>query len=251
MLQMNVAIPKLNNLVAPCFEAAREFEIADVRNGRLTKTNAIICPDEGGLKRIRLIRLHEINTVICSGIKDFYRVQLLTMGISVIPNINDSIEGALRRFLAGELPIYKNIPLETTSGLNVSHDDLVRWTKELFETNGYNLTHKLKQESFPIDIVAAIPCPQCRKIITLAICCGGQTYRTDQEIKEFHHLTKSQYNARVYVYPGNTQIARSCDEYGIKYLNPEVTNLRHGNREGLAIPIISGPIDGHEKLTIG
>ncbi len=244
---MNVAIPILNDRIAPCFEVARQFEIVIIKKGKVISSKNIKCLASEGFIRIRLLRLHEINTLICNGIKSFYQNQLTAMGINVIPNVNDSIEDTLNNFLSGSIKSSSNTKYEADTNDLVSHDDLVSWAKELFESNGYSVSLSPGDESFLIDLVAKIRCPVCSKQIDVAICCGAQTYRADQEIREFHHNTKTQYNARVYVYLTNPHLEKSCNEYGIDFLSPEIDykELKEGSKS--LIPILNRPVEGHEK----
>ena len=69
----------------------------------------------------------------------------------------------------------------------------------------------------------------------------------DQEIQEFHHIAKTRYNARVYVYLTNPQVAKSCDDYGINFISPEMNHLNYRKEDKSIIPILQKPIEGHEK----
>ena len=244
---MNVAIPILNDQIAPCFEVAKKFEIVVIKSGKVISSKNIKCLASEGFMRVRLLRLHEIHTLICNGIKSFYQNQLTAMGINVIPNVSDSIEDTLNNFLAGSIKSYNNTKYEVETNDLVSHDDLVSWAKELFESNGYSVSFSPVDESFLIDLVAKIKCPVCSKQIDVAICCGAQTYRADQEIREFHHNTKTHYNARVYVYLTNPQLEKSCNEYGIDFLSPEIDYKEFKERSKSLIPILNRPVEGHEK----
>ena len=244
---MNIAIPILEKEIAPCFDAAKHFEIVVIKNKQIISSRTITCTADEGFIRIRLLRLYEIHTLICNGIKNFYRDQLIAMGIKVIPNVNGSIESIISDFLAGRIKSYNNIKYEAEASDLVSHDYLVKWAKELFESNGYSVALSPGDESFLIDLVAKIKCPVCSKQINVAICCGAQTYRTDQEIMEFHHNTKTQYNSRVYVYLTNSQLEKSCNEYGIEFLSPEITGTESKERTKSKIPILRRPVEGHEK----
>jgi len=244
---MNVALPILNNQIAPCFEVAKQFEIAVIKNSKVISKKKIQCLASDGFVRIRTLQLHNVHTLICNGIKSFYMNQLIAMGINVIPNVNDSIEDTLNNYLSGRIKTYSNTKYDTEAYDIVSHEDLVSWAKDFFESNGYSVSSSPGDESFLIDLVAAIKCPVCKKQIKVAICCGAQTYRADQEIREFHHNTKTQYKARVYVYLQNPQLEISCNEYGINFLSPEVgyKEFQDGNKS--LIPILSRPVEGHEK----
>jgi hypothetical protein len=127
---------------------------------------------------------------------------------------------------------------------------LVKWAKELFESHGYEVLPCHGEDTYLIDLIARLKCPLCKKNIEVAICCGAQTYRADQEIREFHHHARTHYNAFVYVYLTNPQLEKSCSEYGINFLSPEINQL--GTKEKLKskIPILKIPIEGHEKAFI-
>jgi hypothetical protein len=188
--------------------------------------------------------------LICNGIKGFYRDQLQAIGIGVIDNINDSVERALSRYLNGDLTENEIIRDDGQRTYSVSHNDLVSWAREYFETHGYRVVSCQGRDSQLVDLIAEIECPRCHKVIRIAICCGAQTYRTDQEIKEFHHSARSQYNARVYVYLENPHIARCCDEYGIEFISADRVNLNHSGADKSRIPILKRAIEGHEQAII-
>jgi predicted Fe-Mo cluster-binding NifX family protein len=244
---MNVAIPILNEQIAPCFDAAKTFQVIIIENDKIVSSRTVKCFAKEGFMRIRLLRLYEINALICNGIKSFYRDQLTAMGITVIPNVNSSKDDAVNLFLQDKLVEY-NINQSITQEINlVSHENLVAWAKELFENKGYSVSAYQGDDSFLIDLVAKIKCPVCNKQITIAICCGAQTYNADQEIREFYHTAKTQYDTRVYVYLTNPKIEQSCDEYGIDFLSPEKLSqpVSSGNRS--LLPLLSIPVEGHEK----
>jgi predicted Fe-Mo cluster-binding NifX family protein len=244
---MNVAIPKLNDSVAACFEVAKHFDIFIIKNNKIVSKRSIECHGNEGFQRVRLLRLYEIHTLICSGIKRFYLDQLLTFGIMVIPGINDTIENAINRYKSGKLASNSYSSNQTPSNQLVSHDELIKWTKSLFIGCGYSILHCENKESSLVDLVAEINCPVCNKNINVAVCCGAQIYRVDQEIMEFHHSTKTRYKARVYVYFTDPKIAQSCDEYNITFISPEMNCFNLRKSDISKIPIIQKPIEGHER----
>lgn len=244
---MIVAIPKLNQSIASCFEAARQFEIVAVKNGMVVSSKTVNCFGSEGFQHVRLLRIHQVQTLICSGIKRFYRDQLLSIGVVVIPNIHDSVDVAIDRFLAGELDSYDFGQYETESVDIVSHDQLIKWSKKLFKENGYSVTTCSDRDASLVDFVAEMKCPVCGKKINVAVCCGAQIYRVDQEIKEFHFSAKTSYSARVYVYLAKPEIIKNCDDYGIDFISPETYHLTGKARQKSVIPILQTPIEGHEK----
>ena len=244
---MNLAIPILKNQIAPCFEAAKKFELVVIKNKKVLSKRTVNCLSGEGFLRIRLLRLYEINTLICNGIKNFYKDQLFALGITVIPKINQSIDDALNNFLTGELKSIDNIQTDVHSSELVSHEDLVKWAKNLFESKGYLISSYSEDESFLIDLVARINCPVCKRQINVAVCCGAQIYSAEQEIKEFHHTTKTQFDARVYVYLKNPVLEKSCVDYGIDYLSPENADVKLKIQNKSIIPILSRPIEVMKK----
>ncbi|MCW8810423.1 MAG: hypothetical protein OQK64_05640 [Ignavibacteriaceae bacterium] len=245
---MKIAIPELDDKIAPCFEAAKQFEIFTIKKGKIISSKIIDCHTTEDVMRIRLLRLHEIQTLICNGIKNFFRDQLVSFGINVIPNINEPIKKTLDLFLSGQL-VSDNTILKSDINI-VSHESLVKWAKELFESNGYEVSPCHGEDTYLIDLIARLKCPLCKKNIEVAICCGAQTYRADQEIREFHHYARTRYNAFVYVYLTNPQLEKSCSEYGINFLSPEINQLSTKEKLRSKIPILKIPIEGHEKAFI-
>jgi predicted Fe-Mo cluster-binding NifX family protein len=247
---MNVAIPKLNEQIAPCFEAAREFEIAKIDGKRKIKSKTVACLDDEGFKRVRLLYLHDVEIVICNGIKGFYRDQLMSLGVGVILSVNDTVENAFERFLKNEFSVYEDDLNDNGKNYSIDHADLKSWAKEVLEANGYNIVQHSDNDSSLIDFVCEIKCPVCSKNVKIAVCCGGHTYRADQELMEFHRLAKTEYDARAFIYPENRQLAKNCEDFGIEYISPESVNLSLGSVAQNEIPIFSGRIEGHDKLNI-
>jgi len=243
---MNVAIPVLKNQIAPCFEAARQFEIILIQNKKVVTKKIINCLASEGFMRVRMLRLYEVHALICNGIKNFYRDQLVAMGISVIPNINQSVDVALNLFVMGKLKKDEKKQFTLENNAIVSHDELVTWAEDLFKNNGYSIKSP-DEGSFLIDLIAEMNCPLCGKQIKVAVCCGAQIYKADQEIKEFHHNTKTQFNARVYVYLMNPLLEKSCNDYGIEFLSPGSESREINKGSDTIIPILKRPIEGHEK----
>lgn len=246
---MIVAIPKFHETIAPRFKVAKYFIISVVTGGRVVSSKIEDCTGCEGFGRIRLLRDKKVNILICNGIKSFYRDLLGASGLTVIPNIALPAGDALAQFLAGELKPEVYGASFTSFSCQIPREDLVCWAKELFESHGYDVTAGPDKAAFPIDLVAEMRCPVCRKPVRVAICCGAHTYRTDQEIKEFHRAAASDYHARVYVHPGTPSIHQCCKEYGIELIDPD-SELTIADRPGShRIPILQEPLYGHEKAS--
>nr|MBN2277375.1 hypothetical protein [candidate division Zixibacteria bacterium] len=251
MMKINVAIPILNNRVAPCFEAASNFLIVNTENRELISQKTVKCGDEEGFRRVRLLKVHDIDVLICNGIKGFYRDLLPTMGVTVIPDISGLTSHILRQYLSGQIlpPEQTTVPAGATPGPTLT--ELVNWTRKHFESHGYQIRTGPGHDSFLIDLVAEITCPVCRKTIRVAICCGAHTYRTDQEIREFNYCAKTDYNSRVFVFPSDENIARQCREYGIELISPDAMAAGPTQMDSDKIPLLKFPVEGHEQASSG
>ncbi|MBD3233354.1 MAG: hypothetical protein GF315_06485 [candidate division Zixibacteria bacterium] len=248
-MQMKVAIPKFNDMVAPCFEAAASFCIAEIDADGIVAQKVVTCSGVEGYRRIRLVKIYDIEALICNGIKEFYEDLLSVSGVTVYPGVSGSIDEALKKLIDGKLKPFEYKPDNLTEIEEVSHSDLLQWAKEAFESNGYKVSDGPGQDSFLIDLVAELSCPVCGKQIRVAICCGAHTYRYDQEIGEFHHIAKSGYNARVYIHSRNPDVAQYCEQYGIELLDPKINaGKKHKTRK---IPLLQRPVAGHEKAFAG
>ena len=245
-----VAIPQLDNVVAPRFEAARNFLIATITDKRVSSTQNITCVGTEGYRRARLLQIHQAHVLICSGIKMSYRDMLTASGIAVIANISGSVDSVLEAYTLGDISL-EETPSETIADVcKTPHQDLVAWAREFFEGAGYNVTSSPGEDAFLVDLVADILCPVCGRPVRVAICCGAHTYSPSTEIIEFHHITSSEYHARVYVRPASDTVVKRCREYGIELLEPKLESGYSPIREKNKLPILKGPVRDHARATL-
>lgn len=242
-----IAMPKFNEAIAPCFETAGNFLISTVKNKHELSSRIYNCTGCEGFGRVRLLRDNNVGTLICSGIKAFYRELLISSGITVIESVDLTLEEALRRFLDGKLEAAEPEAGMADLSAEIPREDLMCWARELFESHGYRVLNPEMEPAFPIDFVAEIRCPVCGRVIRVAVCCGAHTYRSDQEIREFHHSTRSSYQARVYVYPAGPGVRKCCREYGIQVVDPDENIFNRDHVEPGRIPLLDRPIPGHQR----
>jgi len=214
-------------------------------------SQTVSCTGCEGFGRIRLLQKYNVNVLICSGIKSFYRDLLESSGLTVIDNISIDADKALKRYLDGKIKLQNHKDNLDEFSCEIPHEDLVCWARELFESHGFSVTKLDEETLFPVDLVAAINCPVCRKQIKVAVCCGAHTYRADQEIREFHHLAASIYHAKVYVYPGNPRVKKSCREYNIQLIDPDSEGTNRDQTITDKIPLLEYPVTNHEKAFAG
>ncbi len=247
---MKVAIPHLGNNVAPCFEAATSFLIIVIENNQKISSQIVTCNAPEGHKRIRLLTIHRVDLLICSGIKGLYQDMLSASGINVIKNVSGSVDDAIEKLIFRKLSPETPSLDELQSSSAIPHRQMVEWACQLFRKHGYKVSRLQDGDLLLVDLVAEINCPVCNKNIRIAICCGLQTYRPSQEISEFHHATSSGFNARVYVCPSNPAVRKYCREYNIEHLDPESDTPLDRTARKDTLPIIGGPVQDHEKLSI-
>ncbi len=246
---MNVAIPVLNNRVAPCFEAASVIALVEVDGKKIRSEKYIQCEAKEGFRRIRLLRLYNVDVLICNGIKSFYRDLLSSIGVRVVADAIGTVAEVLEEFLGDRIsPKEPELPGQVqTHGVNLN--DLISWSRAHFENNGFEVKKGPGLDSFLIDLVAERSCPLCAKKIRVAICCGVHTYSTELEIEEFNYCAKSEYNARVFIYPGDEKIAQKCHAFGIEHLVPFGEQTIKDSPEDI-IPVLKLPVEGHPDLPV-
>jgi predicted Fe-Mo cluster-binding NifX family protein len=242
-----VAMPILDETLAPCFEVARYFMICDISDPQNIITRIEKCSGCEGFGRVRFLQENDVSVLICNGIKSFYRDLLITSGIKVISNVSLAASDALNSFLAKELKFDESAIAPSPVLSPIPRDDMVCWARDLFSSNGYRVSEIDGPSHSLIDFVAEINCPICGKLIRVAACCGAHTYNYAQEIKHFHYSTSSNYQARVYINAANSELVQTCREYNVELIDPDSEdNLIDKNAIG-RIPILRNPIQGHEK----
>jgi predicted Fe-Mo cluster-binding NifX family protein len=246
-MDKKVAIPGFQGEVAPRFESAEKFMIVTIADGAPESSEVLSCVGCEGFGRVRLLESEQVEVLICSGIKSFYRGLLESLGITVLENVSMTLEQALSDYLAGNItaePVSETLDL---ADFEIPHEDLLCWSRDLFRSNGYQVTDTAGKARFPIDLIATIECPVCHKPIRTAICCGAHTYRADQEIREFHHATVAAFHARVYVHVGSRAVCDGCRAYGIQLIDPNDDEFERDPRQIGPVPLLRNPVAGHER----
>ena len=244
-----VAIPQLDDMVAPRFEASSNFRVVSIEKGEIVSTQTVKCDGPEGYRRVRMLQIHGIHVLICNGIKGSYQDILNASGVTVISKISGTIENALERFLGGKLVSEVPTTVPVAEPCLIHHESLTARAREIFKENGYEVSPGPGSDSFLIDLVAEMTCPSCGRPIRVAICCGAHTYRADIEIAEFHHATLSGYNARVYICPMQSSVVESCFEYGIQLIDPDRIAKSSKKTSEDKIPLLHGVVAGHEKAS--
>jgi len=243
-----VALPKYKDTVAPRFETANVILICTLGEGDEISTEVVECRGCEGFTRARVICDRKADVLICGGIRNFYRNLFHSEGVEVVSGVELPVKEALSEYLSGNLAIDE--PLESETSVRIPHEDLLGWAKGLFESSGYRVRDVADSASFPVDLIAEITCPVCGRQINVAICCGAHLYRTDQEIKEFHHIDSADIQAKVFIYPRESRIERYCSACGIQLIDPSLDNFESDNKRRDRVPLLRGVIKGHESVSV-
>lgn len=244
-VSMKLAITKFKDAVGPRFETASSFALFSLKNREVSGRKIVNCSGCEGFGRVRVLRENKVEVLICGGIKSFYRDMLKSLGVTVLDDVSESIETALKRFRSGDLKSRKGSICSMVTP-EIPHDDLVCWAKELFVSHGYRVEINEDDSAFPVDLIAKVNCPVCGQPIEVAICCGAHIYRPEQEIREFHHTHTARYQAMVYVNFGTPEIRESCDNYGIELIDAGQESSNRDQPAGKQIPLLQNKISGHE-----
>ncbi|MBN2227712.1 MAG: hypothetical protein JW763_10140 [candidate division Zixibacteria bacterium] len=197
-----------------------------------------------------MIQDNKAEVLICNGIKEFYRQLLQSSGVTVIDNVSLTITAALERYLEGNLRSGPHTEALTETSCQIPHKDIVCWARELFESHGYQVSLAKDKTTFPIDMIACMPCPMCGKTICVAVCCGAHMYRIDNEIREFHHRARATCQAEVYIHPSHPSVIKRCQEYGIQLIDPNAETANLDRVVAGRIPLLTRPIPGHENACL-
>ena len=103
VMNSKVAIPVLDQDVAPCFEAASQFLIANIRDNKKLSERIYRCRGRESHCRFKFLKKNRVNVLICNGINIFYSDLLNVSGIKVIPNVSKNANIAINLFVEGKL----------------------------------------------------------------------------------------------------------------------------------------------------
>ena len=107
---MKVAIPRMGESVAPCFEYCTTMAIFTVaETGTVDQVDFPLSSQEP-FDRVRLLRDQGVDTLICGGMQDIYEDLVRAAGLEVISWVSGSVEDLLGMFLRGQLVPGTDLP---------------------------------------------------------------------------------------------------------------------------------------------
>ena len=107
---MKIAIPRMGESVAPCFEYCTTMAIYTVDDsGRVEQVDIPLTSREP-FDRVRLLREQGVDTVICGGMQEVYQDLLKASGFQVVSWVSGAVEDLLNTFLRGDLRSGMELP---------------------------------------------------------------------------------------------------------------------------------------------
>lgn len=107
---MTVAMPRMGEMVAPCFEYSATMTIFTIEANRVTGQVDFPLRSRDPLDRVRLLRDQKVDTVICGGMRDTYEDMVRASGFEVISWVSGSVEDLLSMYLRGQLVSGAELP---------------------------------------------------------------------------------------------------------------------------------------------
>jgi len=98
-----VAIPRMGETVAPCFEYCATMAIFNIADSGAVEQVDFPLKSREPFDRVRLLRDQKVNTVICGGMQSFYEDLLKASGFEVISWVEGAVEDLLALYIRGEL----------------------------------------------------------------------------------------------------------------------------------------------------
>lgn len=234
--------------MAPRFETAESIVICTVVESHVIDSETQPCSGCEGFSRVRLLREHQVDTVICNGIRSLYRNVLRSLDVVVIDGVSMTIDAALDEFVVGGLRSLAIGDADQGMECEQPHEDLICWAGGLLASCGWQVRAAGSGAPFAVDLTGSIECPVCRRPIRVAVCCGAHIYRCDREIREFHYATMNDFHARLYVHPANQRLLECCRSFGIQLVDPGSYLVRAGGARSDQAPPLAVAVVGHDRL---
>jgi len=107
---VKVAIPRMGETVAPCFEYCATMAIFSIAESGVVEQIDFPLRSREPFDRVRLLRDQKVDTVICGGMQAFYEDLLRAAGFEVISWVSGLVEDLLALHLRGQLVSGTELP---------------------------------------------------------------------------------------------------------------------------------------------
>jgi predicted Fe-Mo cluster-binding NifX family protein len=100
---LKVAIPRMGETVAPCFEYSATIAVFSVKDGRVIDQIDFPIRSREPFDRVRLLRDQDVDTIICGGVQDVFEDLLRASGIELISWVSGDVGALIDSYLHGRL----------------------------------------------------------------------------------------------------------------------------------------------------
>jgi predicted Fe-Mo cluster-binding NifX family protein len=100
---VRVAIPRFDELVAPCLGYSATITIFTIKREKVVDQVDFRLQSRDVLDRVRLLRDQQVGTVICGGVEEHLEGMLQADGVHVISWVSGAVDELLDCYLRGEL----------------------------------------------------------------------------------------------------------------------------------------------------
>ena len=107
---MRVAIPRMGETVAPCFEYCCTMAIFTITRRHVVEQIDFPLRSRDPFDRVRLLRDQRVDTLICGGMQDIYEDLVRDAGLEVISWVSGLVEDLLDMYLRGRLVPGTDLP---------------------------------------------------------------------------------------------------------------------------------------------
>jgi len=109
---VKVAIPRMGETVAPCFEYCATMAIFNIAESGTVEQVDFPLQSREPFDRVRLLRDQKVDTVISGGMQAFYEDLLKASGFEVISWVSGFVGELLALYLRGELESGTELPAD-------------------------------------------------------------------------------------------------------------------------------------------
>jgi len=114
---VRIAIPRMGETVAPCFEYCCTMAIYTTSGRHILDQIDFPIRSREPLDRVRLLRDQKVETLICGGMQDVFEKMLRGSGFEVISWVAGSVEDLLDMYLRGRLVPGTELPDNGGTGI--------------------------------------------------------------------------------------------------------------------------------------
>lgn len=107
---MTIAIPRMGESVAPCFEHCCTMALFTVVGRRIVDQVDFPLRSRDPFDRVRLMRDRRVDTLICGGMQDRYEDVLRASGLEVISWVSGPVEALLELYVRDSLVSGTDLP---------------------------------------------------------------------------------------------------------------------------------------------